>query len=47
MASSFLIKTLKNFRTITTTFVLNAWKLRRRAAFQINQNLQLSHAIVL
>ena len=39
MASSLLVKTLKNFGIITTTFVLNAWKLRRRAAFQIHQKI--------
>ena len=38
MASSLLTKTLQNFGTITT-FVLNAWKLRRRAAFQIHQKI--------
>ena len=29
LASSLLIKTLKSYGTITTNFVLNAWKLRR------------------
>ena len=38
-ALSLLTKTLQGFGAITTTFVLNAWKLRRRAAFQIHQQI--------
>ena len=34
-----LTKTLQGFGTITTTYVLNAWKLRWRAAFQIHQQI--------
>jgi hypothetical protein len=34
-----LIKTLKNYGAITTNYVLNAWKIRRRAAFQIHQKI--------
>ena len=37
LAISLLTKALKSYGTITTTFVLNAWKLRRRAAFQIHK----------
>ena len=29
----------QNYGTITTTYVLNAWKIRRRAAFQIHQKI--------
>jgi hypothetical protein len=38
-AIALLTKTLKNFGVITTAFVLQAWKLRRRAAFQIHQKI--------
>ena len=38
-AISLLTKTLQGFGAITTTYVLNAWKLRRRAAFQIHQQI--------
>ena len=38
-ALSLLTKTLQGFGAITTTYVLNAWKLRRRAAFQIHQQI--------
>ena len=39
LAISLVTKTLKSNGAITTTFVLNAWKLRRRAAFQIHQKI--------
>ena len=38
-AIALLVKTLKNYGTITTTYVLNAWKIHRRAAFQIRQKI--------
>ena len=38
-AISLLTKALQGFGAITTTYVLNAWKLRRRAAFQIHQQI--------
>ena len=33
IAIALLVKTLKNYGAITTNYVLNAWKIRRRAAF--------------
>jgi hypothetical protein len=38
MAIALFTKTLQSYGAITTTFVLEAWKLRRRAAFKIHQN---------
>ena len=38
-AIALLVKTLKNYGAITTNYVLNAWQIRRRAAFQIHQKI--------
>ena len=38
-AIALLVKTLKNFGALTTNYVLNASKIRRRAAFQIHQKI--------